>query len=78
MTAGKNCSALLEDSGYQWLPVDADLAAAASGRWLERFRDQELTLCDAASFEALRRERIKSAFAFDLRFEMVGHQTLTG
>ncbi len=69
-------AALLADPGYQWLPVDAGLMAAATGGWLERFSDQRLTLCDAVSFESMRRERIKSAFAFDQHFELAGFKVL--
>ena len=69
-------AALLEDPAYQWLSVDAEVLAAATGGWLERFRDQRLTLCDAVSFESMRRERIKSAFAFDQHFELAGFKLL--
>ncbi len=68
--------ALLGDSAYQWLAVDADLLTAATSGWLERFRDQRLTLCDAVSLESMRRERLKSAFAFDQHFELAGFKTL--
>ncbi len=68
-------TALLEDPAYQWLAADAEVLAAAGG-WLERFRDQRLTLCDGVSFESMRRERIKSAFAFDQHFELAGFKVL--
>ena len=68
-------TALLEDPAYQWLAVDAEVLAAAGG-WLERFRNQRLTLCDAVSFESMRRERIKSAFAFNQHFELAGFKVL--
>lgn len=69
-------AALLADPAYQWLAVDADILAAAASGWLERFRDQRITLCDAVSFESMRRERIKSAFAFDQHFELAGFTLL--
>jgi predicted nucleic acid-binding protein len=41
-------------------------------RWLERFDDQRFSLADAVSFEVMRREKVKQAFAFDQRFEIAG------
>jgi len=44
----------------------------AVSAWLERFRDQRFSMTDAVSFEVMRRERLKTAFAFDQDFETAG------
>jgi predicted nucleic acid-binding protein len=51
--------------------VDAAIHEAALDLLLER-RKSALSLVDAASFVAMRRERIEEAFAFDRHFEEEG------
>ena len=68
--------ALLDDSAYEWLDVPVALLRDALSAWLERFRDQRFSLTDAVSFEVMRRERLKTAFAFDQDFETAGYQLL--
>lgn len=64
--------ALLDDPAYEWLDVPAALVREALSAWLERFRDQRFSMTDAVSFEVMRRERLKTAFAFDQDFETAG------
>jgi predicted nucleic acid-binding protein len=58
--------------------VDAtvDLVRDAVGSWIERFRDQAFSLTDAASFELMRREGLRTAFAFDDDFRTAGFELL--
>ncbi len=66
----------LADQAYQWLDVPVGLARDAISSWIERFRDQDFTLCDAVSFEVMRREKLTTAFAFDGDFETAGFEAL--
>jgi predicted nucleic acid-binding protein len=68
--------ALLDDPAYEWLDVTVPLVRAAQSAWLERFADQRLTMTDAVSFEVMRRQRIRTAFAFDDDFVTAGFQLL--
>lgn len=74
--ARRTLSALFDDPAYRWLDAPADLARDAVGQWLERYRDQRFTLTDAVSFEVMRRERIRRAFAFDVHFVTAGYELL--
>lgn len=67
---------LLRDPLYEWHDVPLELVNDATGRWLERFQDQRLSLTDAVSFELMRRERIDSAFAYDEDFTTAGFETV--
>lgn len=67
---------LLDDPVHEWREVDASLASDALARWMLRYADQRFSLTDAASFELMRRERMKQAFAFDRHFETVGFKLL--
>ena len=64
--------ALLDDPAYEWLDVPVGLLRDAVSAWLERFRDQRFSMTDAVSFEVMRRERLREAFAFDEDFETAG------
>lgn len=66
----------LDDPAHEWLDVDAALVGHAIARWILRFADQQFSLTDAVSFEVMRRERIKHAFAFDRHFETAGFALL--
>ncbi len=44
--------------------------------WLVRFQDQPFSLVDAVSFEVMRAEGVRSAFAFDRHFEIAGFELL--
>lgn len=67
---------LLDDPVYEWMDVPVTLASTATGDWLERFADQRFTLCDAVSFEVMRREKLTTAFAFDDDFVTAGFEVL--
>lgn len=75
--ARRSVSALLHDPAYEWLDVSRDLVSAAIGAWLERYPNQRFTLTDAVSFEAMRRERLRRAFAFDTDFVTAGFELLS-
>lgn len=66
----------LDDPAHEWLDVDPALVGHAMARWIVRFADQHFSLTDAVSFEVMRRERIKQAFAFDRHFETAGFTLL--
>ena len=55
---------------------DLDLVRAAIDEWIGGFSDQSFSLCDAVSFEIMRRERVSHALAFDRHFEIAGFQML--
>lgn len=69
-------SALLDDPAYEWLDVSVALVREAASGWLERFPDQRFSMTDAVSFEVMRRERLRTAFAFDRDFETAGYALL--
>jgi predicted nucleic acid-binding protein len=74
--AREAAQALLADSVYEWVAVTPGLVGHAVTGWLARFADQRMSLTDAISFEVMRRERIKQAFAFDRHFEIAGFKLL--
>ncbi|HVX40231.1 MAG TPA: PIN domain-containing protein [Gemmatimonadaceae bacterium] len=74
--ARRRVSALLEDPVHEWHPVDAAFASDAVAHWILRYADQRFSLADAVSFELMRRERLKQAFAFDKHFETAGFALL--
>ena len=67
---------LLADPVYEWVDVPGNLASDAISDWLERFADRRFTLCDAVSFEVMRRQRLTTAFAFDEDFLTAGFEVL--
>mgnify|MGYP001367725923 FL=1 len=64
------------DPQYAVLHVDRELESAATDRWLRVFRDQPFSLCDAISFEVMRREGIREAFTLDHHFAVAGFTML--
>jgi len=74
--ARKVINAMMTDPLYQLVSVDHRLVGDAVANWLERFRDQPFTLCDAVSFEVMRRERVTTAFAYDQHFLTAGFRRL--
>jgi predicted nucleic acid-binding protein len=68
--------ALIDDPAYQWFDVTIDLERAAADAWLTRYHDQRFSLADAVSFEVMRREGIRKAFAFDRDFVTAGYELL--
>ena len=75
--ARRTVAAVLDDPAYEWLEAPPDLVRAASAAWLDRYRDQDFTLTDAVSFELMRRQRIRQAFAFDTHFVTAGFDLLS-
>ena len=69
--------ALLNDSAYDWVDATTDLVSTGVGSWLDRYHDQDFTLTDAVSFEVMRRERLRRAFAFDTHFVTAGFELLS-
>lgn len=52
--------------------------AAAVTDWLDRFRDQPFSLCDAVSFAVMRERGIRQVLAFDRHFAAAGFEVLPG
>jgi predicted nucleic acid-binding protein len=69
-------TALRRDRAYDWRAVDLELIDSATSEWLERYGDQRFSLTDAVTFALMRRERIKTAFAFDRDFRTAGFTLL--
>lgn len=67
---------LLDDPVYEWVEVTLALLRASAHNWLDRFADQRFSLTDAVSFEVMRREKLRTAFAFDDHFLTAGFQVL--
>ena len=65
-----------DSESYQITYPDAELITAARTQWLSRFSDQGFSLCDAVSFEVMRRERITRALATDRHFAIAGFEIL--
>lgn len=55
---------------------DLELTRSAVTRWIHKYGDQPFSVCDAVSFEVMRRERIVRALAFDQHFEAAGFEVL--
>jgi predicted nucleic acid-binding protein len=66
------------DPAFTIVHVDPELQAAAVDRWLRVYRDQAFSLCDAVSFEVMRRERISRAFTLDHHFAVAGFTMIPG
>jgi len=52
--------------------VDEEVYRAAIARWLRRDAPEPMSVTDAVSFEVMRREGMREAFAFDGDFERAG------
>lgn len=68
--------ALLGDPIFVWHDASAELVRGAMDGWLTRFGDQRFSLTDAVTFELMRREKVRHAFAFDRDFVTVGYELL--
>ena len=53
-----------------------DTCVAARDRWIHKFQDHPISLCDAVSFEVMRRERITHALTIDRHFAIAGFEIL--
>ena len=67
---------LLDSPEITLVWADEDLTLSARERWLRKLHDKDISLADAISFEAMNRERIHEAFAFDHDFERAGFRLL--
>ncbi|MGH7646343.1 MAG: type II toxin-antitoxin system VapC family toxin [Gemmatimonadales bacterium] len=56
--------------------VTRELERAALDRWLRPFQNHRFSLCDAVSFEIMRQERIRTAFALDRHFTVAGFEVV--
>ena len=64
------------DPTHEVVHVTRALERAAIDRWLRRFADQRLSLCDATSFEVMREQRIRQVITRDAHFAMAGFEPL--
>jgi predicted nucleic acid-binding protein len=64
----------LETGTHTVVDADPELLGAAVARWIKRFNDKPFSLCDAVSFEVMRRERITRVLTFDKHFTMAGFE----
>jgi predicted nucleic acid-binding protein len=64
----------MSDPTHVLLPVDDALVRIAVDRWLRPYRDQEFSLCDAVSFEVMKREGITRALSIDRHFVTAGFE----
>ena len=64
----------MSDPTHVVLPVDDALIKVAVERWLRPYRDQEFSLCDAVSFEVMKREGITRALSIDHHFVTAGFE----
>jgi hypothetical protein len=69
-------TALLADPAYEWVDTTRELVEEAVARWLARFPEQRFSITDAVSFEVMRREGLRQAFAFDTHFVIAGFALL--
>jgi predicted nucleic acid-binding protein len=67
---------VFETGTHTVVDTDADVIRAAVTRWVKRFADKPFSLCDAVSFEVMRRERITRALTYDKHFSIAGFDTL--
>lgn len=67
---------LYTDPAHEVRFVDRELEASATDRWLRVFRERRFSLTDAVSFEVMRRESIRAAFALDRHFAVAGYELL--
>ena len=64
----------MSDPTHVVLPVDEALVKTAVERWLRPYRDQDFSLCDAVSFEVMKREGITRALSVDTHFVTAGFE----
>lgn len=68
--------AALDTPSHTLVAADLELVREAVDSWIAGYSDQTFSLCDAVSFEVMRRERVTYALAFDRHFEVAGFQLL--
>lgn len=62
------------DPSCRVVHVDVELQHDAVDRWLRVCRDLPFSLCDAVSFEVMRREGLRQAFTLDRHFALAGFE----
>lgn len=67
---------VLADPSHTIVPVDEELVQAALKSWVARFGDQGFSLCDAVSFETMKREGLTRALTIDHHFAVAGFETI--
>ena len=67
---------LHRDATHEVVYVDRDTERAAIDQWMRRYRDQRLSLTDAASFEVMRIRRIRQALAIGEHFTLAGFEAV--
>ena len=70
--AARFLDAVLASNSITIVSLDTDLVRAAVDRWVHGFHGQTFSLCDAVSFEVMRREHIVEALAMDRHFRVAG------
>ncbi|MEP6622033.1 MAG: PIN domain-containing protein [bacterium] len=65
---------VLRDPAHVVTDVDQALVKTAIDRWIAPYRDQTLSLCDAVSFEVMKREGITHALSIDQHFATAGFE----
>jgi predicted nucleic acid-binding protein len=68
--------ALEQDPAHEVRYVTRELERQAVNRWLRPYADQRFSLTDAVSFETMRVELIREAFALDRHFQIAGFMTI--
>jgi len=68
--------AVLDSKAVSVVSPPVELIATAVDRWLHGFRDQRFSLCDAVSFEVMRRDRLTDVLALDRHFKTAGFRPL--
>lgn len=66
------------DTTHEVVFVDRALERAAVDGWLRKYRDKQLSLTDAVSFEVMQSRGIRRALALDEHFQIAGFETLIG
>ena len=66
----------MSDPTHVVLPVDDSLLRSAAERWIRPYRDQGFSLCDAVSFELMKREGITRALSIDRHFITAGFEVV--
>ena len=64
----------MSDPTHVVVPVDDALVRIAVDRWIRPYRDQDFSLCDAVSFEVMKREGITRALSIDRHFVSAGFE----
>ena len=67
----------MSDPTHVVAPVDEALVKLAVERWLRPYGDQGFSLCDAVSFEAMKREGITRALSIDHHFVTAGFEIVS-